>query len=65
MSEWDFLIPRPKSQFLKVKCKECESEETVFSHAKMKVYCKTCGALLAEPTGGKAKIQGRVVAVLG
>lgn len=65
MSEWDVLIPRPKSQFLKVKCKSCESEETVFSHAKTRVHCKTCGELLAEPTGGKVKIHGKIMAVLG
>ena len=65
MSEWESLIPRPQSQFLRVKCNNCESEETVFSHANTKVFCKVCGALLAEPTGGKAKIHGKVVAILG
>ena len=65
MSEWEILIPRPRSKFLKVKCESCESEQGVFSHTKTKVYCKSCGALLAEPTGGKAKINGKIVAVLG
>lgn len=65
MSEWEMLIPRPKSVFLKVKCEACESEQEIFSHAKMKVICKTCGAILAEPTGGKARIRGKIVAFLG
>jgi len=65
MSEWEALIPRPKSVFIKVKCDSCESEQEIFSHAKTKVYCKSCGALLAEPTGGKAKINGKIVAFLG
>jgi len=65
VSEWEALIPRPRSRFLKVKCENCQSEQTVFSHAKMKVYCRNCGALLAEPTGGKAKIHGKIMAVLG
>jgi small subunit ribosomal protein S27e len=65
VSEWEILIPRPRSKFLKVKCGSCESEQEVFSHSKTKIYCKSCGALLVEPTGGKAKISGKIVAVLG
>jgi len=65
VSEWDILIPRPNSRFLKVRCENCESEQEIFRHAKTKIYCKNCGVLLAEPTGGKAKINGRIMAVLG
>jgi small subunit ribosomal protein S27e len=65
MSEWESLIPRPTSKFLRVRCLSCESEQIVFSNASHEVKCRTCGEVLAEPTGGKAKIKGSVIAVLG
>jgi ribosomal protein S27E len=35
----------------------------VFSSAVNKVICNVCAAELAEPSGGKAKIKGEIVAV--
>jgi len=64
MSEWEKIIPKPRSYFLRVKCPDCGNEQIVFSHATTIVHCNICGAPLAEPTGGKAEIKGEVVAVL-
>jgi small subunit ribosomal protein S27e len=65
MAEWEHLIPRPTSRFLRVRCISCESEQIIFSHSSTHVVCQTCGETLAEPTGGKAKIHGAIIAVLG
>jgi small subunit ribosomal protein S27e len=65
MAEWESLIPRPNSKFYKVRCLTCESEQIVFSHSSHEVKCHTCEELLAESTGGKAKILGSIIAVLG
>ena len=65
MSEWESLIPRPSSAFLKIRCRSCESEQIIFSHATHAIRCRNCGEILAEPRGGKAKINGIVIAVLG
>lgn len=64
MSDWETVIPKPTSVFLRVRCPDCGNEQIVFSHAAMTVHCNICGALLAEPSGGKARIMGEVVAVL-
>jgi small subunit ribosomal protein S27e len=64
MSEWDKLIPKPGSKFLRVKCPECGNEQLVFDSANLQVTCNVCGAVLAEPSGGKAKVRGEVVAEL-
>ncbi|MEM2110593.1 MAG: 30S ribosomal protein S27e [Candidatus Bathyarchaeia archaeon] len=64
MSEWDKIIPKPKSVFLQVKCSDCGNEQVVFSHASTTVHCNICGAVLAEKTGGKADIKGEVINVL-
>jgi len=64
MSEWEKLVPKPRSKFLRVKCPECGNEQIIFSHASTRVLCNVCGALLAEPRGGKASVKGEIIAVL-
>ncbi|BES80696.1 30S ribosomal protein S27e [Pyrodictium abyssi] len=59
------LVPQPRSRFLLVRCPVCGNEQVVFSHATFPSRCLVCGAQLVEPTGGKAKITGQVVRVLG
>jgi small subunit ribosomal protein S27e len=63
MSDWERLIPRPRSSFIRVKCSKCGNEQIVFSSAVNKVNCNVCGIQLAEPSSGKAKIKGEIVAV--
>ena len=63
VAEWEKLIPRPRSSFVRVKCLKCGNEQMVFSSAVNKVVCNVCGTVLAEPSSGKAKIKGEVVAV--
>ena len=57
-------MPLTKSKFLEVKCKDCENTQTVFNKASSTVLCQVCGATLATPTGGKAKIHASIVGVL-
>jgi len=64
MSEWERLLPRPRSKFLRVKCPDCGNEQLVFGQATNTVKCNVCGATLAEPTGGKAALKGEIVAEL-
>ena len=61
MSDWEKLIPKPRSRFLRVKCPDCGNEQTVFSSTTANINCKVCRSLLAEKSGGKAKITGVVV----
>jgi len=53
-----------KSAFLKVKCKKCKNEQIIFSKASMQVKCLVCGTVIAEPTGGKVRINSGAVQVL-
>ncbi len=64
MSEWEKVIPKPRSSFLRVRCPDCGNEQVVFSHVATIVHCNICGAVLAEPTGGKADVKGEVITVL-
>ena len=62
MAEWEKLIPRPTSGFLRIKCPKCGNEQLIFTSPSNKVNCNVCGTELAEPAGGKAKFKGEVVA---
>jgi small subunit ribosomal protein S27e len=57
-------IPKPRSNFIKVKCPECGNEQVVFDRASITVHCNICNAVVAEPTGGKASVKGTIVAAL-
>ncbi len=57
-------IPMPRSKFLRVKCPNCGAEVIVFNKAATVVKCPNCGETIAIPTGGKAKILGKVVETL-
>jgi len=61
MRIWEKIIPKPRSNFLQVKCPDCGNEQITFSHATTVVRCNICGCILAEPTGGKADIKGEIV----
>jgi len=54
-----------ESKYYNVKCPKCGEIHIIYSHIASKIYCKKCGELLAEPTGGKSAIYGKVVEELG
>ncbi len=58
------LIPKPESLFIRVKCPKCGNEQTVFDRSTIQVKCTVCEEILAEPSGGKAKLKAEVVQVL-
>ncbi|MBT8172308.1 30S ribosomal protein S27e [Candidatus Bathyarchaeota archaeon] len=64
LSEWEKVIPKPKSKFFRIKCPDCGNEQFVFSHATTSVLCNVCRAILAEPSGGKIKVKGEITDIL-
>jgi small subunit ribosomal protein S27e len=64
MSEWNKLIPKPRSLFLRVKCRKCGNEQLIFSNAVNEITCNVCSETLATPTGGRAKLNAEVISVL-
>ncbi len=49
------------SEFIKVKCEKCKNEQIIFERPATVVKCLVCEEVLAEPTGGKAKIKAKVL----
>jgi len=63
-TRWSELIPKPRSKFVRVRCPDCGNEQVTFLEASSIVKCNVCDRVLAEPTGGRARITGEVVAEL-
>jgi len=55
--------PKQKGVFLRVLCRECETQHLIFNKVASHVTCQVCGATLAIPTGGKSRIRGRITGV--
>lgn len=53
-----------ESKFVKIRCPKCKNEQIMFGKAAQQVKCLVCDKILADPTGGKAKIKARVLEVL-
>ena len=54
----------PNSKFMKVRCPKCKNEQIVFEKATTSVACLVCGNVLTEASGGKAKLNARVLETL-
>lgn len=58
------MIHETKSKFIKVRCNKCKNEQNIFNKTSTRINCLVCDELIAEPTGGKAKIHARVLEIL-
>ena len=58
------MLTTPKSKFIKVKCEGCKNEQTVFNKAATTINCLVCGKKIADSTGGKVKIEAKIIGVL-
>ncbi len=55
----------PTSKFLRVVCKKCKNEQTIFNKASIVVKCTNCGEVLAIPTGGEVEVSAKVLESMG
>ncbi len=54
-------IQMPRSKFLRVSCKKCKNEQTIFNKASTLIRCAKCDNDLVIPTGGEVVLNGKVV----
>lgn len=54
------IASRGPAPFWTVQCPDCSGEQIVFSRPATPVTCTVCGAMLATPTGGLAKLRGEL-----
>ena len=55
------VVRMPKSKFVRVLCKKCKNVQVIFNKPSTVVRCLKCNEILAEPTGGKARIKGKIL----
>ena len=53
-----------ESKFIRVRCSKCKNTQIIFGKSSSKVKCLKCGKIVADPSGGKAKIRALVEEVL-
>jgi small subunit ribosomal protein S27e len=58
------LIPKPSSNFILVQCTECGEKMVIFNYTNRDINCKSCHKPIAEKTGSKAKILGKILNTL-
>ncbi|MCK4435446.1 30S ribosomal protein S27e [Candidatus Bathyarchaeota archaeon] len=63
-TDWESLVPKPTSYFLRVRCPDCGNEQLIYSHPTNVAKCNICQTTLATPTGGKAKVDGEVTSIM-
>ena len=49
-------VQAPDSFFMDVKCPNCHTVNTLFSHPQNVILCRNCKYLLCVPRGGKGKL---------
>ncbi len=54
----------PKSKFIKVRCPKCKNEQIIFGKSASLIKCLVCSTELAVPTGGKTKINAKILEIL-
>ena len=58
------FVVMTKSKYMRVICMKCKSDQMLYNKIATVVKCNKCGAVIAEPTGGEARILAKVVEVL-
>ena len=58
-------IPKVRSEFMLVKCPDCDEERILFSNSAKDVGCRGCGRTLAASKGGKSVVLATLVKRLG
>ncbi|KAF9898481.1 40S ribosomal protein S27 [Lobosporangium transversale] len=51
------VVQSPDSFYMDVKCSACQTITPLFSHAATVVSCPKCSTVLAQPTGGRARLS--------
>ena len=64
MKRENISIPKPRSNFVSVQCEKCGEQTVIFTHTTSDIACKKCGEVLAEKSGSKATIIGKVLGTL-
>ena len=52
------------SNFVKIKCPDCQNEQVAFKRPATPVTCHVCGSTLIKPKGGNGTVKGQLLEVV-
>ena len=55
---------KSRANFIKIRCKKCKNEQTIFEKAASDIKCLVCGELVSKSTGGKSKLIAQPLEVI-
>ncbi len=55
------MIKQSTTKFMKIKCEKCKNEQVIFERSASKIHCLVCNEILAEPTGGRARVKAQIL----
>jgi len=58
------MAKETKSKFVKVRCTKCKNEQIIFGKSSSEIKCLVCNEILSKPSGGKSKVEARILEVL-
>lgn len=61
MKKHNIMIPKPRSNFVKVECESCKNVKILYTYGTKTVLCPSCNSELLINTGGQAKINGNII----
>jgi small subunit ribosomal protein S27e len=61
MKKHNIMIPKPRSNFVKIECDNCQNTMILYTYSTKIIKCQSCDADLAVNTGGQAKISGKII----
>jgi small subunit ribosomal protein S27e len=61
MKKHNIMIPKPRSNFVKIECENCQNTVILYTYSTKIITCLSCNAELVVNTGGQAQILGKIV----
>jgi small subunit ribosomal protein S27e len=61
MKKHNIMIPKPRSNFVKIECENCQSTVILYTYSTKIITCQSCNAELVVNTGGQAQILGKII----
>jgi small subunit ribosomal protein S27e len=61
MKKHNIMIPKPRSNFVKIECGNCQNTVILYTYSTKIITCLSCNAELVVNTGGQAQILGKII----
>jgi small subunit ribosomal protein S27e len=61
MKKHNIMIPKPRSNFVKIECENCQNTVILYTYSTKIITCLSCNAELVVNTGGQAQILGKII----